>query len=111
MSTVMRYWYLAAAVLCIIGVLCVVLVRQYRRAAGNGLMTFTQYVVGNIKLAVGSRVNPVVAAQFGLKRYAVARLASFRDYLSVPSVHRHRLPLDKRSEEHTSELQSRQYIV
>ncbi|NUT96588.1 MAG: NACHT domain-containing protein [Saccharothrix sp.] len=62
------------------------LVLRYRRSVARESQSFLRYIAGSVRLSVGRRVKKSLAAQFGVRRYAELKLATFPSRLYVPSV-------------------------
>lgn len=62
------------------------LVLKYRRSLARESQSFLKYVIGNVRLSIGRHVRKSLAGQFGVRRYAELKLATFPARLFVPSV-------------------------
>src|SRR4051812_49713171 len=91
----LQHWYLLVASVAPVFTGLAWLIRRYRRSTGRELQAFRAYVIGNIRLSVGRVFSQVLARQFGMRQYVSRSLATFDQYLHIPSVDRVRLPIDQ----------------
>lgn len=91
----LHHWYLSLPALGSVGGFVGWVIRRYRRSAGRELQPFRDYILGSIRLSVGSRFSQLLAAQFGIRQYAERVLATFPRDLLVPGAHTFKLPINR----------------
>lgn len=70
------------------------LYRRYKKSRTSIGGTFTGYVVGNVKLRLGSAFSKVLASQLSARRYAELALVRTSTKLMIPSVQNFQLNID-----------------